>query len=87
MARKTVIFSLHLAERFVRHSGYPHTAALLGGPGLGDEDSEWKKVSEGGLDKYIEKHIDSHHHLTNSCRMAKREEGGVVDDKLRVSLQ
>ncbi|RYP56150.1 hypothetical protein DL771_012095 [Monosporascus sp. 5C6A] len=84
VARKALRFSLHLAEQFVRHSGYPHPCTILGGPGPGSSCRSWKEPSNDELDDYIKKHIDSVYHLTSSCRMGIQEEGGVVDDELRV---
>ncbi|KAJ7148759.1 alcohol oxidase [Mycena crocata] len=36
------------------------------------------------LDDFIRSHLRTSYHYTSSCRMASREEGGVVDDDLKV---
>ncbi|KFA69372.1 hypothetical protein S40285_08474 [Stachybotrys chlorohalonatus IBT 40285] len=84
VARKALQFALHLAERFVNDSGYPHASSILDGPGSGGAYPGWNNVSKEELDNYIDKYIEPGHHLTSSCRMAKRANGGVVDDELRV---
>lgn len=85
VARKALRFSLHLAEQFVQHSGYPYKARLFGGPGGSDsKKSDWRSISDDELDKYMRKYIMSVYHLTSSCRMASEEEEGVVDNRLRV---
>ncbi|KAI1381216.1 putative GMC oxidoreductase [Hypoxylon crocopeplum] len=88
VARKALRFTLHLAEEFVHHSGYPKTSRIFYHPGNSSEDEwnedDWRSVPDACLDEYIEKNVVSSYHLTSSCHMASEEEGGVVDGQLRV---
>ncbi|KAI9148715.1 Oxygen-dependent choline dehydrogenase [Paramyrothecium foliicola] len=84
VARDGLRFSLRLADHFINQSGYPYPSSVFAGPGTAGNHHGWKDVSDEDLDDYIERHITSTHHLTSSCRMGKRQDGGVVDHELRV---
>ncbi|OTA95815.1 putative GMC oxidoreductase [Hypoxylon sp. CO27-5] len=85
VARKALRFALHLAEEFSFQSEYPHWARPFGGPGsLRWNEGDWRLFSDDELDQYIRKYISPAYHLTSTCHMAKEEEGGVVDEQLRV---
>ncbi|KAJ7876577.1 alcohol oxidase [Mycena leptocephala] len=70
--RKGIKLALRLAEK-VGATGYPIKNFQV-------PSSE----TESDLDDFIRAHIRTGYHYTSSCRMAKREEGGVVDDNLKV---
>jgi choline dehydrogenase-like flavoprotein len=70
--RKGIKLALRLAEK-VRATGYPIKDFQV-------PSSE----AESDLDYFIQTQIRTSYHYTSSCRMAKREEGGVVDDDLKV---
>ncbi|KAI1169516.1 putative GMC oxidoreductase [Nemania sp. FL0916] len=82
VARDALRFALHLAEHFVQSSGYPYPGTRVLGV-LGASPS-WRDVSDEDLDEYISRNIEPAWHVTSSCRMGRRDEGGVVDDELRV---
>ncbi|KAJ7694879.1 alcohol oxidase [Mycena rosella] len=70
--RKGIRLALRLAEA-MRADGYPMKDFQV-------PSSE----AESDLDAFIRTHLRNVFHYTSSCRMARREEGGVVDDDLRV---
>lgn len=87
VARKALRFALHLAEQFAHKSGYRHNAELFYGPGVeaGRRDiSQWRDLDDAALDVFAQGAVQSVLHLGCTCRMAAEEEGGVVDDRLRV---
>ncbi|KAI1126712.1 hypothetical protein F5Y10DRAFT_244175 [Nemania abortiva] len=79
VARKGLRFALRLAQHFIQHSGYPYSARIFHGPGR-----SWDMLNDQELDDYIDSNITSVYHLTSTCKMGRREAGGVVDDNLRV---
>ncbi|KAJ7449177.1 alcohol oxidase [Mycena latifolia] len=70
--RKGIKLSLRLAEK-VGGSGYP----------IADFQVPASE-KESDLDDFIRSHLRTSYHYSSSCRMAAREEGGVVDDALNV---
>ncbi|KAK7975803.1 hypothetical protein PG989_014266 [Apiospora arundinis] len=87
VARKALRFALHLAEQFAHKSGYPYGAELFYGPGThaGRSDvSKWRDLDDAELDAFAAEAVQSVLHLGCTCRMAPEEDGGVVDDQLRV---
>ncbi|GAW26986.1 putative choline dehydrogenase [Rosellinia necatrix] len=84
VARDALRFSLHLAEHFTAESGYPYASRVFKGPASPGSSQDWRDISDDDLDRYVEENIEPTYHLTGSCRMGRREEGGVVDDELRV---
>lgn len=87
VARKALRFALHLAEQFAHKSGYRHQAELFYGPGVeaGRRDvSQWRDLDDAALDEFAQGAVQSVLHLGCTCRMAAEDEGGVVDDRLRV---
>ncbi|KAH8666911.1 hypothetical protein BX600DRAFT_284163 [Xylariales sp. PMI_506] len=82
-ARKALRFTLNLAHNFIEKSGYPHSAELFYGPGAGTGRS-WRDLSDEELESFARGSAQSVVHLGCSCRMAREEDGGVVDDELRV---
>ncbi|RYP67800.1 hypothetical protein DL771_007061 [Monosporascus sp. 5C6A] len=85
VGRKGLQFALHLAEHFIKHSGYPEASSIFNGPGFkSGRRRDWRMLSDEELDEYVEDNIDSVYHLTSSCRMGKRDAGGVVDEGLLV---
>lgn len=70
--RKAVKLALALS-RVVRRQGYP-LRNLNVPKSEGDQD----------LDDFIRANVKSTFHYSSSCRMAPEDEGGVVDDMLRV---
>ncbi|KAJ6613935.1 alcohol oxidase [Mycena sp. CBHHK59/15] len=70
--RKGIKLCLRLAED-VRRQGYPMKAFQV-------PSSE----KESDVDQFIRATIRTSYHYASSCRMASRQEGGVVDDELRV---
>ncbi|KAI1341121.1 hypothetical protein F5Y15DRAFT_376973 [Xylariaceae sp. FL0016] len=83
VARKAVRFTMHLADNFVVRSGYRHPAKLFLAPNAASGRS-WKDVGDDEIDEYVRETVQSALHLGCSCRMGKEEEGGVVDNMLRV---
>lgn len=83
VARKAIRFTIHLAEYFMKKSGYPHKASLFQAPNAGT-NRNWRELSDEEIDEFAMAHTTSAFHLGGSCRMAKEEDGGVVDDELRV---
>lgn len=67
----------------MKKSGYPHKASLFQAPNAGT-NRNWRELSDEEIDEFAMAHITSAFHLGGSCRMAKEEDGGVVDDELRV---
>ena len=65
--------AMKLGER-MRESGFPLGKGLTVPESDGQED----------VDKYIRKWGRPTYHYAGTCRMAKVDEGGVVDDELRV---
>jgi choline dehydrogenase len=43
-----------------------------------------KSDSSEAIDEFIRRYLSGAYHLSSTCRMASREEGGVVDQRLRV---
>jgi choline dehydrogenase-like flavoprotein len=82
-ARKALRFTLNLAEQFAETSGYRHPVELFYGPGAGT-GRKWNDIGDDELDDFVRTSAQSVVHLGCSCRMAKEEDGGVVDDELRV---
>ncbi|KAJ6551750.1 alcohol oxidase [Mycena capillaripes] len=70
--RAGIKLSLRLAKK-VAAGGYPMQDFLVP---LSEEETD--------LDEFIRTHLRTVYHYTSSCRMARREEGGVVDDDLKV---
>ncbi|KAJ6620157.1 GMC oxidoreductase-domain-containing protein [Mycena sp. CBHHK59/15] len=70
--RKGIKLCLRLAED-VRRQGYPMKAFQV-------PSSE----KESDVDQFIRATIRTSYHYASSCKMASRQEGGVVDDELRV---
>jgi choline dehydrogenase-like flavoprotein len=68
---------VRFARRFVRADGLAELAAAEVMPG-GDV------VSDAGLEEWIRGAASTLYHPAGSCRMGRREEGGVVDKELRV---
>lgn len=83
IARRALRFSLHLAEQFMETSGYRHPVELFFSPKV-DLKRNWRDLGDDDLDEFIRASAQSVVHLGCSSRMAKEEEGGVVDDELRV---
>ncbi|KAI1130046.1 putative GMC oxidoreductase [Nemania abortiva] len=83
-ARDGLRFSLHLTEHFTECSGYPYPSQVTNGPGVQGGAKGWRDISDADLDEYIKQNIEPAWHLTSSCRMGRQDEGGVVDDELRV---
>ncbi|KAI1207436.1 alcohol oxidase [Annulohypoxylon truncatum] len=81
VARKALRFSLKLAESFIQ--SYPHPARLFVAPNA-ETGRDWKDLSDDELDKFVQDNIKLVYHLSSSCHMANEEDGGVVDDELRV---
>ncbi|KAK8120871.1 GMC oxidoreductase [Apiospora kogelbergensis] len=87
VARKALRFVLHLAEQFAHKSGYRHTAELFYGPGAQAGHSSignWRDLDDAELDAFATDTVQSVLHLGCTCRMAPEQDGGVVDDRLRV---
>ncbi|KAJ6498885.1 alcohol oxidase [Mycena sanguinolenta] len=70
--RKGIKLCLRLAEE-IAGQGYPMKAYQV--PSSEKQDD---------VDKFIRANIRTSYHYASSCRMARREEGGVVDDELKV---
>lgn len=70
--RKGVKLCLRLAEK-MEAQGYPMKGFQVP---LSEQDDD--------LDKFIRGNLRTAYHYSSSCRMARREEGGVVDDELKV---
>lgn len=62
----------HLLQNVIA-DGYPLICGPL--PEVGDDDA---------VDKYVRATSMTAYHYTSSCRMAPENEGGVVDDPLKV---
>ncbi|KAI1084233.1 putative GMC oxidoreductase [Whalleya microplaca] len=85
VGRKGLKFALHLAEHFIKHSGYPETSSVFNWPrSKSSLHGDWRMLSDDELDKHVEDNIDSVYHLTSSCAMGRRDAGGVVDESLLV---
>ena len=82
VARKAVRFTLHLAKRFIE--AWPHPAKLFLAPGKENFGQGWKDVGDEEIDGFIRANIKPVYHLTSSCAMGRVENGGGVDDELRV---
>jgi choline dehydrogenase-like flavoprotein len=82
-ARKALRFTLNLTEQFMKNSGYRHPVELLYAPNAGT-GRKWQDLSNEELDEFVRRAAQSVLHLGCSCRMAKEEQSGVVDDELRV---
>lgn len=82
-ARRAVRFSLNLAEQFMQASGYKHPVELFFAPNAGT-DRDWRDLSDEDIDEFVRSSIQSVVHLGCTCRMAREEDGGVVDDELKV---
>lgn len=85
VGRKGLKFALHLAEHFIKHSGYPEASRIFNWPGFeSSRPHDLATLSDEELDKYVEDNIDSVYHITSSCRMGKRNADGVVNECLLV---
>jgi choline dehydrogenase-like flavoprotein len=82
-ARRALRFTLNLAEKFMKSSGYQHPVELFHSP-KAQLKPDWRDLSDEDLDGFVRASAQSVVHLGCSCRMAKKEDGGVVDDELRV---
>ncbi|KAI0174515.1 hypothetical protein BJ166DRAFT_150323 [Pestalotiopsis sp. NC0098] len=82
-ARRGVRFTLNLAEQFMESSGYKHPVELFFAPNAGT-GRDWRDLSDEELDGFIRSSIQSVVHLGCTCRMAKENDGGVVNDELKV---
>ncbi|KAK8098119.1 L-sorbose 1-dehydrogenase [Apiospora kogelbergensis] len=72
---------------FAHKSGYRHTAELFYGPGAQAGHSSignWRDLDDAELDAFATDTVQSVLHLGCTCRMAPEQDGGVVDDRLRV---
>ena len=70
--RKGVEFGMDIGEKMIA-IGYGMTKALA------PENTQTKTI-----DDFIRKYVTGAYHLSSTCRMCAREEGGVVDQELRV---
>ncbi|KAJ7438317.1 alcohol oxidase [Mycena galericulata] len=70
--RKGIKLALRLGEK-VRAQGYPMKDFQV-------PSSE----ADNDLDNFIRTHLGTAYHYTSTCRMAREEDGGVVDDDLKV---
>jgi choline dehydrogenase len=70
--RKGVEYGLDIGRKMM-NTGYSMTEALVPENTLAET-----------VDDFIRKYITGAYHLSSTCRMSKREEGGVVDQELRV---
>ncbi|ETS77919.1 hypothetical protein PFICI_09981 [Pestalotiopsis fici W106-1] len=82
-ARRGVRFSLNLAEQFMQSSGYKHSVELFLAPNA-ETNRNWRELGDEEIDEYVRSSIQSVVHLGCTCRMAREEDGGVVDDELKV---
>ncbi|KAI0485545.1 hypothetical protein F4859DRAFT_471561 [Xylaria cf. heliscus] len=76
--RKALRFSLALAGHFVHESGFQYPAELHYAP------EGCPKPTDEQLDMFTREKAQAGLHLACTCRMAKEENGGVVDEELRV---
>ncbi|ORY61749.1 uncharacterized protein BCR38DRAFT_476408 [Pseudomassariella vexata] len=83
VTRRALRFTLNLAEHFMETSGYQHPVKLFHAPNA-DTGRSWRDLDDDQLDSFARGCIQSVLHLGCSCRMANEENGGVVDDQLRV---
>jgi choline dehydrogenase len=67
--RKGIKYGLDIGKKMVA-TGYDLSEALT--------------PKEGSVDEFIRKVATGAYHLSSTCRMAKREDGGVVDQELKV---
>ncbi|KAI1847580.1 hypothetical protein JX266_006432 [Neoarthrinium moseri] len=82
-ARKALRFTLNLADQFMQSSGYRHAVELVHAPNL-NSSRKWDELSDEDLDGFVRASAQSVVHLSSTCRMAREEDGGVVDDQLTV---
>ncbi|RYP70059.1 hypothetical protein DL769_005105 [Monosporascus sp. CRB-8-3] len=81
VARNALRFTLSLTEHFMTSSGYPYRARLAVAPRI---DGEFQDVRDHELDEFARTNARAVLHLGCTCRMGKKEKGGVVDEELRV---
>jgi choline dehydrogenase len=89
--RKALRLGMTLARR-TKQGGYP--LVDLDVPSSGpdpkgkteghDKGTATGTASDDELNRFIDTHLQSSYHYSSTCRMGKREDGGVVDDRLRV---
>jgi choline dehydrogenase len=70
MLRKGISYGLDIGKKMMA-SGYDMTEELV-------------PKDEASVDEFIRTVLTGAYHLSSTCRMAKREDGGVVDQQLRV---
>lgn len=85
VARKAARFTTHVLER-ARDTGYPFETVWHRAPGMkpGTVDGSWRDATDDDIDAFIRERLISTLHLTSTCRMAPKEDGGVVGQDLKV---
>lgn len=83
VARKALRFTLHLADHFVKSSGFGQPAELFYAPNA-ETGRDWKDLTDDELDEFSRQSVQSALHLGCTCRMGDQEAGGVVNGRLQV---
>lgn len=85
VARKAARFAMHYVERFWEKD-YPYKSVWFRAPGVksGTTEGTWEDPTDEEIDAYVNKLTRSTFHPTSTCRMVPEEDGGVVDQSLKV---
>ncbi|KAH7310885.1 hypothetical protein B0I35DRAFT_357905 [Stachybotrys elegans] len=84
VAKRALRFSLRLAHDFINKSGFSHSAKMLVSPRPSSQGAEGPEYDDEELAEFTKANIRAILHHSSSCRMAREEDGGVVDEQLRV---
>jgi choline dehydrogenase-like flavoprotein len=83
--RKGVLYGLDLGRKMMEK--YPMQEALVPdrqGAGPGEDSTQGSEINTDSIDDFIRDKLSGAYHLSSTCRMAPRNDSGVVNQELKV---